>query len=236
MSKLLVSHLAASYGKIRALWDVSFEVQDKSITCLLGPNGAGKTTSLRSIDGLIGIDSGSIALDGADISRLPCEQRVMKGIAMVPEGKQLFPDLSVTENLVSGAYVGAARDKLNDSMESVFQLFPILKEKRSQKASMLSGGQQQMVTIGRALMAKPALLMLDEPTTGLQPSIVTSFFNLLSKLREDGMTILVVEQNVYESLLISDKAFVLEIGRTVLSGTGKELLNDAKVREAYLAA
>ncbi len=235
MPNLSVSHLGASYGKIRALWDISFDVGDNRITCLLGPNGAGKTTTLRAVLGLIGSDAGTITFNGIELTKLSCEQRVKMGIGMVPEGKQLFPDLSVQDNLASGAYIKTAREKLGDSMEFVFSLFPVLKEKRKQAASMLSGGQQQMVAIGRALMTRPKLLMLDEPTTGLQPSIVRSFFQLLTKLRDQGMTVLIVEQNVYESLLIADAAYILEIGRTVMSGTGSQLLNDPQVRSAYLA-
>lgn len=236
MSKLAVSRLSASYGKIRALWEVAFDVQDRSITCLLGPNGAGKTTTLRSVLGLIEADAGSVMLDDLDVTRMSCPQRVAVGLSMVPEGKLLFPDLSVYDNLASGAYQKGAREKLNDTLESVYQMFPILKERRKQKASMLSGGQQQMVAIGRALMARPKLLMLDEPTQGLQPSIVSGFFELLTKLREQGTTILIVEQNVYESLLIADSAFILENGRTILRGGGKELLDDPQVKRAYLAA
>jgi len=235
MSKLAVNHLSASYGKIRALWDVGFDVKEKSITCLLGPNGAGKTTTLRSIAGLLDIEAGSVVFDGLDASRMEPQRRVEMGMSLVPEGKLLFPDLSVSENLVSGAFVKTARASLRDRIEFVYQMFPILKEKRKQKASMLSGGQQQMVCIGRALMANPKLLMLDEPTSGLQPSIVSGFFELLTKLKDQGMTVLVVEQNVYESLLISDNAFILENGKTVLNGTGRELLDNPQVKKAYLA-
>lgn len=231
---LSVNKLSVYYGKLRALWDISFEVKERNVTCLLGPNGAGKTTTLKAIAGVLPIEDGSIKYDNVRLDSLSSHKRVEMGLSLVPEGRMLFPDLSVYENLRSGAYCTRAREKLNDTIELIYQIFPILKERRRQSAKTLSGGEQQMLAIGRALMSKPKVLMLDEPTTGLQPTYVEKIFELLSKLREEGMTMLLVEQNAYDSLILADDAYILGSGRVVSSGTGKELLNDPDVKRVYL--
>ena len=231
---LSVDKLNVYYGKLRALWDVSFDVKDENVTCLLGPNGAGKTTTLKAVAGLLPIENGSIKYDNVRLDSLSSRARVDMGLSLVPEGRMLFPDLSVYENLQSGAYCTRAREKLEDTYERVYQIFPILKERRKQTAKTLSGGQQQMLAIGRALMSNPKILMLDEPTSGLQPSFVEKTFELLNQLREEGMTIVLVEQNAYDSLVLADDAYILGSGRVVSSGTGKELLNDPEVKRVYL--
>lgn len=233
MPKLSVDNLSVYYGKLRALWDVSFNVRDRSVTCLLGPNGAGKTTTLKAVAGLLP-GEGNVEFDGFELRGLSSHARVNLGISLVPEGRMLFPDLSVYENLRSGAYSKRARARIADTLELVYQIFPILKQRREQSARTLSGGEQQMLAIGRALMSKPKLLMLDEPTTGLQPTYVDKAFDLVQQLRDEGMTIVLVEQNAYDSLMLADEAYIMGSGRVIFSGTGKELMEEPEVKKVYL--
>ncbi len=231
---LRVDKINVFYGDAQALWDVSFEVQKGEITSIVGANGAGKTTTLKTISGLLMPKSGEILLNGEDITYIEPHKRVELGIAHVPEGRQLFPRLTVLENLKAAAYTKKARENFEDTLEEVFALFPILRERRNQLAGTLSGGEQQMLAIARGLVLRPTLLMMDEPSLGLAPKLVIQILNLVRKLREEGYTILLVEQNVYHALKLSDRAYVLETGRIVKSGTGEELLRDEDVKKAYL--
>ncbi len=236
MEELLrVEGLESGYGEMQVLWGVSLKVQRGSLVVILGPNGAGKTTTLRSIMGIIRPWRGSITFNGEDVTKLPPHKKVPRGLVLVPEGRHLFPDLTVEENLLMGAYTRVGREDLSDTLELVYSLFPRLRERRSQKAGTMSGGEQQMLAIGRALMAKPKLLMLDEPSQGLAPKIVGDILETLVRLREEqGLTILLVEQNIAQSLKIADYAYVLEQGRVVLEGTSNELLEKEDLVKAYL--
>jgi len=231
---LEVKGIDVYYGPLQVLFGVSLSVKEKEIVTVIGPNGAGKTTLLRTISGLLHPKSGSIRFLGEEISSLSAEVVVRKGVAHVPEGRGLFPYMTVLENLQLGAYTKEARGKMKESLEEVFQLFPILKERKDQLAHTLSGGEQQMLAIGRALMSRPKLLMLDEPSQGLAPRLVKTVMRTLEELRARGMTILLVEQNVYHALNLADRGFVLENGRVVLEGTAQELLGNSHVRSAYL--
>ena len=234
MSLLDVRNVDVFYGDAQALWGVSFQVEKGTITSIVGANGAGKTTIMKTISGLLIPRSGTITFEGRDITREEPHKRVEMGIAHVPEGRQLFPRLTVMENLRAAAYTRRAREKFQDTLEEVFNLFPILRERRNQLAGTLSGGEQQMLAIARGLILRPEILMLDEPSLGLAPKLVIMILNLVRKLKEEGYTILLVEQNVYQALKLSDKAYVLETGRIVKSGTGEELLRDEDVKRAYL--
>ncbi len=234
MSLLDVRDVDVFYGDAQALWGVSFQVDKGTITSIVGANGAGKTTIMKTISGLLIPKSGIITFKDRDITREEPHKRVEMGIAHVPEGRQLFPRLTVMENLRAAAYTKRAREKFQDTLEDVFNLFPILRERRNQLAGTLSGGEQQMLAIARGLILRPEILMLDEPSLGLAPKLVIMILNLVRKLKEEGYTILLVEQNVYQALRLSDKAYVLETGRIVKSGTGEELLRDEDVKRAYL--
>ena len=234
MSLLDVRDVDVFYGDAQALWDVSFQVEKGTITSIVGANGAGKTTIMKTISGLLIPRSGTIVFEGRDITREEPHRRVEMGIAHVPEGRQLFPRLTVMENLRAAAYTKRAREKFQDTLEEVFKLFPILRERRNQLAGTLSGGEQQMLAIARGLILRPEILMLDEPSLGLAPKLVIMILNLVRRLKEEGYTILLVEQNVYQALKLSDRAYVLETGRIVKSGTGEELLKDEDVKRAYL--
>jgi branched-chain amino acid transport system ATP-binding protein len=234
VSLLEVVELRSGYGGVVALWDVSFEVAEGQVVALLGSNGAGKTTTLRTISGLLTAQSGSIRFDGQPIDRARSDEIVELGIIHVPEGRQLWARMSVQENLELGAYLPKPKAKRAASLERVFTLFPWLKERRHQMAGTLSGGERQMCALARGLMGLPKLLMLDEPSLGLAPQLVTDVFDGLRLLRQEGLTVLLVEQNVHQALDIADTAFVLETGRVVLSGPSKELLADPRVRSAYL--
>jgi branched-chain amino acid transport system ATP-binding protein len=234
VSLLEVAELRSAYGGVVALWDVSFEVAEGQVVALLGSNGAGKTTTLRTISGLLTAQSGSIRFDGQPISHARSDQIVELGIVHVPEGRQLWARMSVQENLELGAYLPKPKAKRAQSLERVFALFPRLKERRHQAAGTLSGGERQMCALGRGLMGLPRLLMLDEPSLGLAPQLVTEVFGVLRLLRQEGLTVLLVEQNVHQALELADNAYVLETGRVVLSGPSKELLADPRVRSAYL--
>ena len=223
------------YGSIQALWKISLEVNQGEIVTIVGSNGAGKSTILRTITGLLNPKKGTIEYNSKPIHRLGPDEIVREGISMVPEGRELFPRMTVRENLQLGAaYVEKAHAKTTESLEWVYSLFPKLKERASQLAGTLSGGEQQMVAIGRALMARPSILLMDEPSLGLSPLIVAEVFKTTQRINQEGLTILLVEQNVRQSLAMSHRAYVLENGRIVMEGIGKELMEDAHVKEAYL--
>ena len=234
MALLEVKDLEVYYGVINALKGVSFEVNEGEIVTRLGDNGAGKTTTMQSVIGLIPARHGNVIYDGTDISKMPCHKIVNLGISQVPEGRRVFQELTVYENLVMGAYLRKQDSEFKADIERIYARFPRLAERRNQIAGTLSGGEQQMLAMGRALMSKPKLLMLDEPSMGLSPLLVDQVFEIIKDINKDGTTILLVEQNAGKSLAISDRAYVLETGAIVLSGTGKELAQSEKVKEAYL--
>jgi len=233
---LELKSVTARYGDVQVLWGVSLAVREAEIVTLVGANGAGKTTTLKSISGVVKATNGEIVLDGENIERLSSHEIAARRIAHVPEGRRLFPMMSVRENLELGAVSREARRQRVETLDQVYGLFPKLKERSQQMAGTLSGGEQQMVAIGRGLMARPRLLMLDEPSLGLAPIIVREMFDIIRRLNEEGITIMLVEQNVQQSLKLADRAYVLENGRVVLEGTGSALLGDERVREAYLGA
>lgn len=231
---LVVEQLNSRYGRIQVLHEINLTVAAGEIVTLVGSNGAGKTTLLRALSGTQPVMSGRITLDGQEIGALPAHRRVGLGLAQVPEGRQIFNPLTVEENLLVGAW--SRNDKLSADLDRVLTMFPILAEFRKRAAGMLSGGQQQMLAIGRALMARPRLLLLDEPSMGLAPLLIEQIFKTISDLRKDGVTILVIEQNVQAALAIADRAYVIETGRILLSGSGAELLRDPRVRNSFLGA
>ena len=231
---LEVDHIQADYGGVVALHDVSFAVAEGEVVSIIGSNGAGKSTTLRTISGQLRPTRGSISFWGQRIGGLPPHRIAELGIAHVPEGRKLFSRLSVMENLLVGSYSARARAEEQATIERVFQMFPRLRERATQRAGTLSGGEQQMLAIGRGLMLRPVLLMLDEPSLGLAPKLVDEIFATIRVIADEGMTILLVEQNVRESLELADRAYALQTGRTVLAGTGAELLDSDLVREAYL--
>ena len=231
---LKVESLNVFYGDLQVLWDVSFEVREKEILVLVGANGSGKSTTLKAISGIVPPRSGSISFDGVRLDAVPADKVIRHGVVHVPEARRLFREMSVEENLVMGSLAPEARRKRADTIEWVYGLFPRLRERRKQAAGTLSGGEQQMCAIGRGLMSLPRLLMFDEPSLGLAPILVQDVFEIVKRINESGVTILLVEQNVRQTLAMCDRAYVLENGRVVLSGTGQELLNDSHVKEAYL--
>jgi branched-chain amino acid transport system ATP-binding protein len=231
---LEVNAVNTFYGKIRALWDVSLIVDEKEIVALVGANGAGKTTMLNTISGMIHPSSGSMQFCGQKIDRMLPHQIVKIGISHIPEGGKPFPDMTVHENLEMGAYSGATWRKREETLEQVYKIFPILKERERQLARTLSGGERQMLALGRGLMSRPRLCALDEPSYGLAPLLVKEIFNVIKALRDQGMTLLVVEQNVQQTLEIADKAYVLENGRIVSEGKSRELLQNDHIKKAYL--
>ncbi|MFY9554769.1 MAG: ABC transporter ATP-binding protein [Blastocatellia bacterium] len=233
---LELTDVTARYGDAQVLWGVSFKVREAEIATLVGANGAGKSTTLKTISGVVRAVAGRIAFAGERIDRLPPHMIAARGIAHVPEGRRLFPLMSVRENLELGAISREARLHRSKSFELVFSLFPRVKERESQMAGTLSGGEQQMVAIARGLMARPRLLILDEPSLGLAPIIVREMFEIIQTINREGITVLLVEQNVQQSLKLANRAYVLENGRVVLEGAGSELLNDQRVREAYLGS
>jgi len=234
MNLLEVKNLEAFYDEVQILWGVNFKVEKGSLTTILGPNGAGKTTTLKSIMGLLDKVNGEIYFEGENITKLPPYKRVERGLVLVPEGRMIFPDLTVLENLEIGAYTPKARKFAKKNLEHVFELFPRLKERIYQKAGTLSGGEQQMLAIGRGLMACPKLLILDEPSLGLAPKLVLSIFEIIKKLKEEGITILLVEQNVHLALSIADYGYILENGKIIDEGNAEKLEKDPKILEAYL--
>jgi len=231
---LEVKGLDVSYGDVQALWDVSIQVEEGTIVALVGANGAGKTTLLKAISGLIHAKKGEIVLSGESLNNLKPQEIVDRGITHVPEGRRLFASLTIMENLRLGAYIPRTRPLFTESLERVFTLFPVLKNRSNQKAGTLSGGEQQMLAIGRALMAHPKLIMLDEPSLGLSPILVKTIFQLISILNEQKATILLVEQNVNQALKIAHQAYVLKNGKTVMCGKGCDLLADEEVCKAYI--
>lgn len=231
---LKVSHIDVGYGDVQVLWDVSFEVKEKEVLVLVGANGAGKSTTLRTISGLLRPSKGSIEFDGVRLDQIPDHKTVEVGIVQVPEGRRLFPEMTVEENLIMGSLAPQAKAKRKETLQWVYSLFPRLEERRKQYARTLSGGEQQMCAVGRGLMSIPKLLMLDEPSLGLAPILVQDIFRMVQKINQEGVTVFLVEQNVKQTLNICSRAYVLENGRILLEGSGKELLNNDYVREAYL--
>jgi branched-chain amino acid transport system ATP-binding protein len=226
--------ISAGYAQFTALWDVSLRVEAGEAVAVVGPNGAGKTTLLRVVSGLIPSRSGELAFEGASIAGRPAHEIVARGIAHVPEGRRLFPMLSVADNLKMGAYLPRARQAYRESLERVYALFPVLAERRLQRAGSLSGGEQQMLAIGRALMSRPKLILLDEPSMGLAPVMVLRVFDLIRRVRAEGYTILVVEQNVRQVLKLVDRAYLLEVGRIKMEGRADALSEQDFVRKAYV--
>lgn len=231
---LKISDLNVSYGVIHALKDVSIEVEEGQIVSLIGSNGAGKTTLLKTISGILKPTSGSIHFEGNDIVVVPAQTLPSKGLVQVPEGRRIFSGMSVYENLLMGAYLRKDKDGIKADLEKIYKRFDILYKRRNQDAATLSGGEQQMLAMSRALMARPKLLLLDEPSMGLAPLLVKEIFNIIKEINAEGTTILLVEQNAMQALKIADKAYVLETGKIVLSGTGQELLSSEEVQKVYL--
>jgi branched-chain amino acid transport system ATP-binding protein len=231
---LTISGLNVYYGVIHALKDVKIEVEEGQIVALIGSNGAGKTTLLRTISGLIKSSSGSIMYLGKDILTVPAQKLPAQGLVQVPEGRRIFAGLTVYENLLMGAYLRKDKAGIQEDLKKVYARFPILASRKNQNAATLSGGEQQMLAISRALMAKPKLLLMDEPSMGLSPILVKEIFKIIKEINEQGTTILLVEQNAYQALKVANKAYVLETGTIVLSGTGKELLESPEVQKVYL--
>lgn len=230
-----IKNVEASYGAIQALKGINLYVEKGEIVTLIGSNGAGKSTTLKAISGLIPINNGSVNYQGKDITSVPSHQTTLIGIAHVPEGRRIFPRLTVKENLLIGAFAVKEKKMIWNRMERVFQYFPKLKERLEQMGGTMSGGEQQMLAIGRALMMKPEVLMLDEPSMGLAPVIVEQIFEIIQELNKQGMTILLVEQNAYQALQIANRGYCLQTGEIVLEGKGKDLITNEQVLEAYLA-
>ena len=231
---LEVERLEIAHGDAVAVWDVSLVVGARELVTVVGPNGAGKTTLIDAIAGLLPVRAGRVRLDGRDLASVAAHELCSQGIALVPEGRRLFPAMTVEENLELGSYARAARARRHQSLERVYGTFPILRERRRQLAGSLSGGQQQMVAIGRALMAMPRLLLLDEPSLGLAPQIVDQVFEVIAGIHAEGVAVLLVEQNIVQAFAIAARAYVLEQGRIVAEGAPSELARDARIREAYL--
>ena len=231
---LQVNNLVVRYGGITAVDGISLQIDQHETVALIGANGAGKTTTLHAISGLLKAAGGQILFQGEDITKTPAEAVVARGVIQVPEGRQVFSKLTIEENLKLGAYLQKDKEKIRDTYEKVMTLFPILRERRRQAAGTLSGGEQQMLAIGRALMSAPKLLLLDEPSMGLSPLMTQQVFDVLLALKKQGMTILLVEQNAYEALPISDRAYIMETGNITLEGRSSELIDDPRVKDAYL--
>ncbi|MCG3195389.1 MAG: ABC transporter ATP-binding protein [Thermoanaerobaculia bacterium] len=231
---LEISGIDVAYGDVQVLWDVSLEVKKGEIVALIGANGAGKSTTLLTISSLIRPRKGSVTYEGKPLHTRPPHEIITLGISHVPEGRRLFPEMTVRENLLLGALTPEAKKTRAEMLDHAFTLFPRLKERAKQAAGTLSGGEQQMCAIARGLMSKPRLLMLDEPSLGLSPLLVAEIFRVIEDVHKQGVTVLIVEQNVFKSLGVADRAYVLENGRVVLTGTGKDLLNDEHVKKAYL--
>ncbi len=234
MALLEVNNLYVSYGAIRALHGVSFHVERGEVVTLIGANGAGKSTTLRALSGLQPADSGTILYDGVDITRKPASDIVAMGIVQVPEGRRIFAPLTVRENLEMGAFTRKSKAEIEASMQHVFELFPRLKERLEQTGGTLSGGEQQMLAVARALMAKPRLLLMDEPSMGLAPILVEEIFDIIREINREGVTVLLVEQNAHMALSVANRGYVLETGAVELEGPARELAENPRVREAYL--
>jgi branched-chain amino acid transport system ATP-binding protein len=231
---LEVENLSSGYGMIQILWDVKFKINDNEIVSIIGPNGAGKTTLVKTIMGLLPAKSGAIKFNGENIQNLPPYEIVKKGISLIPEGREIFPRMSVEENLLLGAYTIKDRHQVNKSKERIYQIFPVLKKKEHSMAQTLSGGEQQMLVIGRSLMSNPKLLILDEPSLGLAPIIVAKVLDTLRQINEEGVAVLLVEQNIRDSLNTANRGYVLEDGKIIIEGAGRELLANDHIKEVYL--
>lgn len=234
MAMLEVKDLHVHYGVIEAIKGISFEVNQGEVIALIGANGAGKTTTLHTITGLIKPTSGSILFEGKDITKIPGHKIVPMGMAHVPEGRRVFAQLSVYDNLMMGAYTRKDKDEIRDNLQMVYERFPRLEERKTQMAGTLSGGEQQMLAMGRALMSQPGIILMDEPSMGLSPIFVNEIFDIIQKVSQSGTTVLLVEQNAKKALSIADRAYVLETGKISLFGDAKELANNEAVRKAYL--
>ena len=234
MSMLKVENLSVHYGMIQAVRDVSFEVNEGEVVSLIGANGAGKTTILRTLSGLVRPSAGKIQFLGKEIQKMPAQKIVAGGLSQVPEGRHVFPGLTVMENLEMGAFLKKNREENQANLKKVFSRFPRLEERKNQDAATLSGGEQQMLAMGRALMSTPKLLLLDEPSMGLAPIFIQEIFDIIQDIQKQGTTVLLIEQNANKALALSDRGYVLETGKIVLSGTGKELAASDEVRKAYL--
>ena len=234
MPMLKVENLSVHYGMIQAVRDVSFEVNEGEVVSLIGANGAGKTTILRTLSGLVRPSAGKIEFLGKEIQKLPAQKIVADGLSQVPEGRHVFSGLTVMENLEMGAFLKKNREENQANLKKVFSRFPRLEERKNQDAATLSGGEQQMLAMGRALMSTPKLLLLDEPSMGLAPIFIQEIFDIIQDIQKQGTTVLLIEQNANKALAISDRGYVLETGKIVLSGTGKELASSEEVRKAYL--
>ena len=234
MAMLEVKDLQVSYGMIQAIKGISFEVNQGEVIALIGANGAGKTTILHTVTGLLAPKAGSIVFEGQDITKVPAHKIVSMGMAHVPEGRRVFAQLSVYDNLKMGAYTRTDKNEIEESLEMVYKRFPRLEERKNQMAGTLSGGEQQMLAMGRALMSKPKIILMDEPSMGLSPIFVNEIFNIIQDVSASGTTVLLVEQNAKKALSIADRAYVLETGNIVLSGDAKELMNDDSIKKAYL--
>jgi branched-chain amino acid transport system ATP-binding protein len=231
---LVVENLQVAYGATQVLWGISLSVPRGKVTCIIGANGAGKTTTLNAIAGVLPVKGGKLLLEGNDVTSLPPWERVKRHVSLVPEGRQLWPGMSVEENLLMGCFLPSLRARAQSSLARMYELFPRLKERRRQLAGTLSGGEQQMCAIGRGLMSEPHLLMLDEPSLGLAPKLVDEIFSFIAKISREGMTILLVGQNVNYTLQISHYGYVMETGRITLEGSGEQLFHNDYVRQAYL--
>ena len=234
MAMLTIKDLNVYYGVIQAIKGVSFEVKQGEVIALLGANGAGKTTILHTITGLVSAKSGSIVFEGNELTKIPAHKIVSLGMAYVPEGRRVFSELTVYDNLIMGAYTRKDKKEIADTLEMVYTRFPRLKERKNQIAGTLSGGEQQMLAIGRALMSHPKIILMDEPSMGLSPIFVEEIFDIVREISKSGTTVLLVEQNAKKTLEIADRAYVLETGNIVLTGDAKDLINDSKVKAAYL--
>ncbi len=231
---LEIENLSAAYGMVQILRDVNFKVEEKEIVSIIGPNGAGKTTLVKTIMGFLHPKMGSIKFKGENIEKLPTYEIVKKGLTMIPEGREIFPRMTVEENLMLGAYSIKDKGKVKEAKEKVFDIFPILKKKEKASAQTLSGGEQQMLVICRSLMSNPQLLILDEPSLGLAPIIVEKVLDTVRTINEEGVTILLVEQNIHDSLNVADRGYVLEEGKIILEGKSRELLSNSHIKEVYL--
>lgn len=236
MAMLEVRDLNVFFGVIQAIKNISFDVNQGEVVALIGANGAGKTTTLHTVTGLLPAASGTITLDGKDLGKVPAHKIVSMGMAHVPEGRRVFAALSVYDNLKLGAFTRKDKKEIEDSLEMVFEAFPRLKERRNQVAGTLSGGEQQMLAMGRALMSKPRIILMDEPSMGLSPLYVTEIFEIIKKIKSEGTTVLLVEQNANMALQVADRAYVLETGKIIMDGKASDLMNDERVRKAYLGA
>lgn len=234
MAMLEVKDLQVYYGVIQALKGISFHVNQGEVIALIGANGAGKTTTLQTLTGILSPKSGSIVFEGKDLTRTPAHKIVEMGMAHVPEGRRVFADMSVYENLLLGAYTRKDKAEIAESLASVYKRFPRLEERKGQRAGTLSGGEQQMLAMGRALMSKPKIILMDEPSMGLSPILVEEIFHIIREISAGGTTVLLVEQNAKKALSIADRAYVLETGNIVLSGDAKEMMNNESIKKAYL--